>query len=218
MAQTLHFAIQVALCRSLAEQGLRPAACIGHSLGEVAAAVVAGRISDAEGMEIVLTRARVFAPLRGTGTMAALAAGRDAVRALIAETRIEVDISAENAPAQVTVAGRARDLDALVKAARRRRIAGRLLDISYPYHGRNVRALEAPLRAALAGLGPGREAGAVRFYSGCFGGPRHDGPLDADYWVQNALRPVEFRSAVESACRDGFRLFLEISPRTVVGG
>lgn len=219
VAQPLHFAIQVALCRSLSDQGLRPAACIGHSLGEVAAAVGAGRISDADGMRIVLTRARVFAPLRGTGTMAALAAGRDAVEALIAENRIEADVSAENAPAQVTVAGRARDLDALVKVARRGRIAGKLLDIPYPYHGRAVQEMEAPLRAALAGLGPGGTAeGAARFYSGCFGGRQDDAPLDADYWVQNALRPVEFRAAVESACRDGFRLFLEISPRTVVGG
>jgi phthiocerol/phenolphthiocerol synthesis type-I polyketide synthase C len=218
LAQPLNFAIQVALCRSLAGFGVRPAACLGHSLGEVAAAVVAGRISDAAGMGLVVSRARIFAPLRDTGTMAAFSEGRDTITALIAANRIEAEVSAENAPAQVTVSGTASQLDALVKAARRSRIAGKLLDIPYPYHSRGVRSVEAGLRGTLEAMGIRDKQGGIRFYSGCYGRQWDDGKLDAEYWTQNALRPVEFRSAVESACRDGFRLFLEITPKTVIGG
>jgi phthiocerol/phenolphthiocerol synthesis type-I polyketide synthase C len=218
VAQPLHFAIQVALCRSLAGLGVRPAACIGHSLGEVAAAVVSGRLSVAQGMAIVVARARVYAPLRGTGTLAAFAAGREAITALITENRIRAEVSAENAAEQVTVAGTADQLDALIKAARRSRIAGKMLDIPYPFHSRAVLGVEAPLRKSLGALGLEPVPGTARFYSGCTGLPLDDDPLDADYWVRNALHPVEFRTAVESACRDGFRLFLEISPRTVISG
>ena len=180
IAQPLHFAIQIALCRSLAGFGIRPAACLGHSLGEVAAAVVAGRIPDSAGMGIVVSRARVYGPLRGTGTLAAFAAGRETIRALIADNRIKAEVSAENAPSQVTVAGTADQLDALIKAARRSRIAGKLLEIPYPYHSRAVHGLEAPLRKALAEIQLENTPGTARFYSGWLGLPHDDSPLDAE--------------------------------------
>ncbi|RWR27021.1 acyltransferase domain-containing protein [Sinirhodobacter populi] len=216
IAQPLHFAIQVALVDSLAAAGLRPAAVMGHSLGEVAASVIAGRISRKEGVHIILSRSAAFAPLENTGGMAALSGGRQAVADLIAGLGLPIDISAENAPASVTVSGAQADLAALVKAARKARIAGKVLPVAYPYHGRAVGALESRMRADLAGLAP--QAGTIPFYSGSLGCRADTVPSDADYWWSNARNAVEFRAAAAAMVADGYRIFLEISPRSVLRG
>lgn len=215
IAQPMHVAIQIALCRALAEQGLRPSACLGHSLGEVSAAVVSGRISPRSAMEIVLSRTRVFSPLRDTGTMAAFSASRMSIGKLIEKHSIEAEVSAENAPEQVTVTGTRAELEALVKVARAHRIAGKILDIPYPYHGKAVQSLADPLREALHGLKAKMGVDDARFYSGCYGERRDTILLDAEYWVQNALRPVEFKRGIESLIADGYRVFVEISPKIV---
>lgn len=217
VAQPLHFAIQVALVDSLADAGLRPAAVMGHSLGEVAASVAAGRISRDEGVHIVLSRSAAFAPLEDTGGMAAMSGSREAVAQLIADLDLPIDISAENTAASITVSGSKDDLAALMKAARRARIAGKVLPVAYPYHGRAVAPLEDRMRGDLRGLSP-RQGGAVSFYSGCLGARADHLPLDGDYWWQNARNPVEFRAAASAMIRDGYRIFLEISPRSVLRG
>lgn len=215
IAQPMHVAIQIALCSALAEQGIRPSACLGHSLGEVSAAVVSCKISPRSAMEIVLSRTRVFSPLRDTGTMAAFSASRIAIGKLIENNSIEAEVSAENAPEQVTVTGTRAELEALVRVARAHRIAGKILDIPYPYHGKAVQSLAYPLREALHGLKAKMGVDDARFYSGCYG-ERHDTILlDAEYWVQNALRPVEFKRGIESLIADGYRVFVEISPKIV---
>lgn len=216
VAQILHFAIQIALVDALAAVGLRPSAVMGHSLGEVAAAVVAERISRAEGVHIVLSRSATFAPLKDTGTMAALSGSRQAVADLIAGLALPIDVSAENSATSVTVSGTQDDLQTLLKAARKARIAGKLLPVAYPYHSRAVAPLEARMRADLAGLAP--RDGEIAFYSGCLGRRADRMPLDADYWWQNARNPVEFRAATAAMVADDCRIFLEISPRTVLRG
>lgn len=216
IAQPLHFAIQVALVDSLAAAGLRPAAVMGHSLGEVAASVIAGRISRREGVHIILSRSAAFAPLEDTGGMAALSGGRQAVAELIAGLGLPIDISAENAPASVTVSGTQADLAALVKAARKARIAGKVLPVAYPYHGRAVAVLESRMLADLAGLAP--QQGTIPFYSGSLGRRADDLPSDAGYWWTNARNAVEFRAAAAAMVADGYRVFLEISPRSVLRG
>ncbi|ARE39414.1 Malonyl CoA-acyl carrier protein transacylase [Rhodovulum sp. P5] len=213
VAQPLTFAVQVALTDSLVEAGLRPKAVLGHSLGEVAAAVIAGRIPRADGVQIVAQRCRAFAPLRGTGAMAALAAARTRVEALIAETGLPVEVSAENAPESVTVSGPEEVIKDLLGHARRARIAGRALPIAYPYHSAAVEPLREELIAGLADLAPRK--GTLAFYSGCQGAA-FSGPLDAAYWWENARSAVSFRNAVTAMAEDGLRVFVEISPRTVL--
>jgi phthiocerol/phenolphthiocerol synthesis type-I polyketide synthase C len=217
VAQPLHFAIQLALVDSLAEAGLHPAAVMGHSLGEVAAAVCAGRISRDEGVHIILSRSAAFAPLKDSGTMAAMAGSRDSVAKLIAELGLPIDISAENTADSITVSGSKDDLAALIKAARRARIAAKLLPVAYPYHSRAVVPLEARMRSDLAGLRPGHDPD-ISFYSGCQGTNADELPLDADYWWKNARNSVEFRAATQAMLGDGYRLFVEISPRSVLRG
>ena len=216
LAQPLHFAIQCGLVEALAEAGLRPAAVLGHSLGEVAAAVAAGRITRAEAVRIVASRGRAFRPLHGTGGMAALAASVAEARALIAEGGQPVSIAAENAPASVTLSGPVPALEQVLALARRRRLAGKLLPIAYPYHSPAVDPLHDRLLADLAHIG-GRPS-EVAFYSGCMGARQDAVPLDAGYWWRNARQPVAFRPAVAAMLADGVRLCVEITPRSLLRG
>ncbi|TMV45238.1 acyltransferase domain-containing protein, partial [Thioclava sp. BHET1] len=135
---------------------------------------------------------------------------------MIAAEDLPLDIAAENAPGNVTVSGPRDALERLVKSARKARIAGRMLPVSYPYHGRAIAVLEDALRADLADI-QGRP-GKTAFYCGFTGTRADDLMPDADYWWQNARRPVAFRAGVEALANDDFRLFLEISPRTVLRG
>ncbi|MEI4474172.1 SDR family NAD(P)-dependent oxidoreductase [Frigidibacter sp. MR17.24] len=222
IAQPLHLAVQLAIVDALAAAGLRPAACLGHSLGEVAANVAAGRLSRADAVRVVLARAKSFQPLFETGGMAALATGRAEAEALIAAAGLPLDIAAENSPASVTVSGPGPALTALVRAARAARIAGKVLAVAYPYHGRAVDTLEREMRAALAGIGGRTGTGGMgtgtAFYAGFSGRRADDIAPDGDYWWRNARRPVAFRQGIEALARDGFRMIVEISPRAVLRG
>ncbi|PTW50657.1 type I polyketide synthase [Rhodovulum kholense] len=213
VAQPLTFAIQVALTEALAEAGLRPGAVLGHSMGEVAAAIAAGRIARDDGLRIIAHRSRAFEPLRGKGGMAAFAGPRDRIEALIADHGLAAEVSAENAPESITVSGTGDALKALARIARSHRIAGRILPISYPYHSAAVETLRPALTRGLARIAP--RDGTVPFYSG-WDGTRYDAPLDGVYWWRNARLPVAFREGVRAMAEDGIRVFLEISPRTVL--
>ncbi|MBL3575099.1 SDR family NAD(P)-dependent oxidoreductase [Rhodovulum sulfidophilum] len=213
LAQPLTFAIQVALTEALAEAGLRPDAVLGHSMGEVAAAIAAGRIAREDGIRIIAQRSRAFEPLRGKGGMAAFAGSRAQIEALIATERIAAEISAENAPDSVTVSGSDDALKALTRIARAHRIAGRILPIPYPYHSAAVETLRPALTRGLARIAP--RDGSVPFYSG-WDGSRYEAPLDGVYWWRNARLPVAFRAGVQAMAEDGIRVFVEISPRTVL--
>jgi phthiocerol/phenolphthiocerol synthesis type-I polyketide synthase C len=215
IAQPLHFAVQLALTDALAAQGLTPSACLGHSLGEVAAAVTARRISRDEGLSIVLRRGLAFEPIKGTGSMAVLSASRADALALIAELGVPVDLAADNSPAQVTVSGPVAALEELLRHARKARVAGKLLRLPYPYHGRAVDQLQVALTSSLADI-RGTSKGGCAFYSGWMGTKLDNGALDAAYWWQNARHSVEFQTACRALIADGYRLFLEISPHSIV--
>lgn len=214
VAQPLMYAIQLALVDALAAAGVLPDAVLGHSLGEVAASVAARRLTRHDGARIVATRSAAFAPLVGTGGMAALAAPADICMALIEELSLPIDLAAENAPASVTVSGPVDQLRNLIKEARKRRIAGRLLEIPYPYHSRAVATLEETLTAQLSTISS--RPSEIAFFSGWRGDRADSVALDSGYWWNNARQPVRFRSAVDAAQEAGIGLFLEISPRTVL--
>ena len=214
--QPLLFAIQLALVEALAVQGVRPAATLGHSVGEVAAAVTAGRIGVRDGIRIILQRSAALEPLRGTGGMAALSASRAVAQELIGEMGLALDVAAENAPESVTLSGPEQALRGLLKRARKKRLAGVMLGVDYPYHGRALDGVAEVLQAGLAGITNAQSG--IGFYSGCMGERADDVPLDGTYWWRNARDPVAFRGAIEAAIQDRHGVLVEISPRTVLAG
>ncbi len=214
LAQPMLYAIQIALADALRAAGLVPTATVGHSAGEVAAAVVANRLTREDGALIIATRSVAFEPLHGTGGMLALAASAEDCQAMIDESGLPIDLAADNAPYSVTASGPQDDLRQFLRLMRKQRVAGRMLDIEYPYHGRGVDTLHETLLSDLKGVAS--QPSEIGFFSGWMGQDARSVGLDADYWWHNARHTVNFRAAVEAASEKHDCVFVEVTPRTVL--
>ena len=218
IAQPLLFAIQVAMLPALAEQGIRPAMVLGHSVGEVAAAHAAGLLALDTAARLVVARSRQQHRLRGIGRMAALAATPEVAAALIAENEpgeaTSLEIAAYNGPAAVTLAGPAEALARLGVLAESRRLNFVPLDLDYAFHSRAMDPVQSALLAALRDLPVA--APRIPFLSTVTGAALDGAATDATYWWRNLRQPVRFHDAVRAALGQRARLFLEIGPNPVL--
>lgn len=216
-AQPLLFAVQVALTAALAADGLKPAMVIGHSVGEVAAALAAGMVSLDQAVRIIHWRSRCQEQLRGLGTMAVLMLSREAAEAVLAEAGLHgTVVAAANSPVCVTVSGPKDEIEALLKLAKQRRVAAQRVGVDYPFHSPLTAPIEAPLRAALADMVSAE--GRIPLISSVTGEALSGAALDADYWWRNIREPVDFAAAARTALELGAGIFVEIGPRPVLTG
>ena len=145
--------MQLALTALWRSYGVTPDAVIGHSMGEVAAAVVAGALTPAEGLRVTATRSRLMAPLSGQGTMALLELDAAATEALIADYP-QVSLAIYASPRQTVIAGPPPQIDALIEKVRaQNRFAGRV-NIEVAPHNPAMDALQPQMRSELADLAP----------------------------------------------------------------
>ena len=216
-AQPLLFAIQVALAGALAAEGLAPAMVIGHSVGEVAAAVTAGMVTLDQAIQIIHWRSQCQEQLRGLGTMAVLMLPRaEAEQAVVEAGLAQVTVAAVNSPVCVTLSGPADQIDRILALAKRRRVAAQRVPVDYPFHSPLTAPIEAPLRAALHGLVS--TDGRIPFVSAVTGRTLGGAALDSEYWWRNIRQPVDFDAAARTALDLGAEIFVEIGPRPVLAG
>ncbi|MFI0898072.1 beta-ketoacyl synthase N-terminal-like domain-containing protein [Streptomyces sp. NPDC020983] len=211
------WAVMVSLAAVWAHHGVRPAAVVGHSQGEIAAACVAGGLSLRDGARVVALRSRALRALAGQGAMASLALdGTQAERLLgdLGPRAALVTVAAFNGPASTVVSGPPDQVAAVVAACEAADGRARTIDVDYASHGPQVETLADTIRADLAGLRPGPSGPA--FYSSVTGAAEPTQTLDAEYWFTNLRRPVRFTAAVESLLAAGYRAFIEISPHPVL--
>jgi len=214
VAQPLLFAIQVAAVSVLRMLGVRPAAHVGHSAGEVAAAWGSGALSLEQACHVIIHRSLQQAVTHGDGGMATLAMSETAAQDLIAQLDPRLAVAAVNASAAVTVAGPAEAIDRLEGAARGIRVHCSRLDLDYAFHSPVMDPIHQPLLAALGNLRAGvpREA----MVSTVTGQTVAAGELDAAYWWRNVRLPVRFRDAMNRLVQQGVSNFLEIGPHPVL--
>lgn len=213
--QPLVFALQHAIATSFISSGIRPDVVLGHSFGEITAACIAGAITIDEAATIISVRASCQERVRGLGAMAVFSATTADVAALIEGAALEtLEIAADNGPSSVTVTGSVSDVEALVTAGRRKRIAGRLLDLQYPFHSKLLDDMELDLLQALSSLRP-RPPG-IAMISTVTGEAVGEGLLGAEHWWRNFRQPVAYRQALEAAGALGANLFIEISQRPLL--
>ena len=210
VAQPLIFAIQSAATAALCARGLRPAAVLGHSVGEVAAAEAAGILDLRTAVKVIHFRSTNQESLRGAGRMAAVLASPEKAQALV-DTVEGVEIAAINSPRAVTVAGSPEALEAFKKLAGSRGVALIDLDLDYPFHTTLMAPIERSLTADLKTIVP-RDAD-VPFVSTVTGAVMPGSRLDGKYWWRNVREPVHFVDAVQAAAKVGARYFVEIGPR-----
>ncbi len=213
-AQPVLFALQVAMTNLLRELGLEPAATVGHSVGEIAAAWAVGALDLETACRVVVARSRAQAGTRGTGRMAAVGLNAEAVRMRIAHLGLEdaLEVAAENGPHNVTVSGAPSALAALGEA-----VSGhffRELDLDYAFHSRAMDPIRFPLLSSLAGMRTGQSAG--RFYSTVRGGVLEADALRPEYWWHNVRDPVQFGPTLAAMIADGIQVFLEVGPNAIL--
>jgi len=214
VAQPANFAIQVALTRLWESFGIRPAAVVGHSVGEVVAAYVAGVYSLEEAVRVSFHRSRLQQTMAGRGAM--LAVGLPEAEALkrIAGSR-GVSIAAVNSFGAVTLSGDADELRAIAAGLEKEEIFQKFLRVEVAYHSPQMDPLREELLESLAGLRP-REP-LIPLYSTAYGMRVPAADWGADYWWQNVRQPVHFAAAIQCLFKDGYTHFLEVGPHPVLG-
>ncbi|SDT82754.1 Acyl transferase domain-containing protein [Streptomyces sp. TLI_053] len=217
-AQPGLFAVEYALAGLWRSWGVEPAAVIGHSLGEYAAACFAGALSLEDGLRLVAERGRLLQRLAESGAMAAIAAPAAEVTAELARhDEALVAVAAVNGPANTTVSGVREVVDEVCAAFAARGAEVRRLRISTSSHSPLVEPVLEPLRAALEKVPFG--APAVPLLSNLTGGLwPWDKPLDTDYWLRHARQPVLFADGVRALYELGHRTFLEVGPAPTLLG
>ncbi len=217
VAQPLLFAIQVAVTTLLKEQGIQPAAVIGHSVGEVAAAWAAGALDLGQAIRVICTRSTAQGMTCGTGRMAAVGLSETAMKDALAELGdgLDVEIAGINSPDNVTISGSISDLERIGAHLEPRGVFFRLLDLDYAFHSRQMDPIEARLAESLADLSPVPSCGAT-FVSTVTGGLLDGAVLDADYWWRNVRQPVRFAEAMAKLVDLGCRVFVEIGPHAIL--
>jgi acyl transferase domain-containing protein len=210
VAQPLIFGIQAAATAALRAGGLRPAAVLGHSVGEVAAAEAAGVLDLRTAIKVIYYRSTHQELTHGSGRMAAAFASAETIEQ-IAENIEGLALAAINSPRTVTVAGSVEALNAFKVVAAERGIAMLDLDLEYPFHTALMAPIESKLLKDLRDIGP-RDAD-VPFVSTVTGAVMPGSRLDANYWWRNGREPVQFTNAVRAAADLGARYFGEVGAR-----
>ncbi|WP_228992831.1 type I polyketide synthase [Streptomyces sp. DH8] len=213
--QPVIFAVQLALAAMWRSHGVEPAAVIGHSMGEVAAAVTAGALSVQDGVRVICRRSRLILRTAGQGLMASVALGRAEVERLLAEQDVRgVTVAVLASPENTVIGGDADRIRRLAEEWDARGVGIRVVDVDVASHTAHMDPILPDLADALGGV-VGRTPGTA-FYSTVTDDPREHGSLDASYWSDNLRRTVRFTDAVQAAAEDGHRLFIEIGPHPVL--
>jgi phthiocerol/phenolphthiocerol synthesis type-I polyketide synthase D len=216
-AQPVLFGVQVALARLWAAYGIVPAAVIGHSMGEVAAAVVAGALTAADGARVIACRSRLLSRIAGSGAMALIGWPAENLAGLTGDLP-DVHVAVISSPVQTVVTGQRAQIAELARRVAERGAAARVLDAEGAGHSPQVDPLVPGLLAELADVGrPPVRAAAPRFYSTVSSDARLAPACDAAYWAANMRQPVRLQPAVAAAADDGFRVFVEVAPHPIVG-
>ncbi|MFF2625414.1 type I polyketide synthase [Kitasatospora griseola] len=212
VVQPVLWAVMVSLAEVWRAFGVVPDAVVGHSQGEIAAAVVAGGLSLEDGARVVALRSRVIGALAGRGGMASVPLPVDVVRERIAG---RLSVAAVNGPSSTVVSGDADAVAALVEELLGEGVRARLIEVDYASHSSHVEEIRERLLADLAGIVPA--SGSVPFFSTVTGSWLDTKSLDAEYWYRNLRETVEFANATEALLGEGFRFFVESSPHAVLG-
>lgn len=209
------FAMQVALADTVKSYGVRPGAVIGHSLGEVAAAVVAGALSLEDGVRVICRRSGLCTRIRGIGAMAAVELPAQQVREELADRGVkDVVIAVVASPQSTVIGGTTQTVRDLVAAWEERDVLAREVAVDVASHTPQVDSILDELSQELADVKA--LAPQIPYYSATLFDPRERPVCDARYWSDNLRHTVRFSAAVRAALEDGFRVFGELSPHPLL--
>ncbi|KAF1977129.1 polyketide synthase [Bimuria novae-zelandiae CBS 107.79] len=217
-AQVLTYVMHIGIAAVLREKGARPQACLGHSLGELAAAVVAGALTPAEGAIVCCRRAVLYRRVAGLGAMALVNLPASEVKRELAQSGNggeDVVVAIYPSPESTVIAGTVDGVDAVTARWYAKGIRARKVKTDVAFHSPVLEQLVDPLRTSLGETLRPKEP-LMPIYSTSLEDPRAMHARGADYWVGNMIRPVQLTKAIEAATMDGFRVFVEVSAHPII--
>ncbi|MEW6491282.1 MAG: beta-ketoacyl synthase N-terminal-like domain-containing protein [Cyanobacteriota bacterium] len=215
IAQPAIFALQVALAALWKSWGVEPSAVVGHSLGEVAAAHVAGVLSLEDAVRVVFHRSRLMQRGTGQGKMAAVELSLADAEPLVAQYEGRLSIAAINSPTSIVLSGEKAALEEVCQLLQQRQIFCRLLPVNYAFHSPQMEPFQDELMQSLQGLTP--QTASIPIISTVQGHACDGQAFDAAYWARNIREPVRFAVAIEQLVQTKHNLFLEIGSHPVLG-
>ncbi|MGB8955466.1 MAG: beta-ketoacyl synthase N-terminal-like domain-containing protein, partial [Tumebacillaceae bacterium] len=214
--QTLLFAVQASLAALWRSWGIEPAAVIGHSAGEVAAAHVAGALDLANAVRVMYHRARLIKRTEGKGRPAAVELPKEDVLKYLSGYEDRIDVAASNSPRSCVIAGDEEALQAVVSRIEADGVFCRFVKITFASHSRQMEPILSELSLVLQGMTV--QDTSVPMYSTVTGDVIEGRKMTAAYWRRNVREMVRFDEAVQRVMAEGCNLFVEISPHPVLEG
>ncbi|MEA5360344.1 SDR family NAD(P)-dependent oxidoreductase [Amycolatopsis sp., V23-08] len=215
-AQLALVTVQVALARLWRSWGVTPAAVLGHSVGEFAAAHVAGALSLEDCLLLVGERARLMHELPEGGGMTAVHAPPEQVAVLLDGLTDGLSVGALNAPGTTVVSGFAAHLDRLEARLDAVAVRYRRLTVSHAFHSPLVEPVLDRFAAATGGVRHRRPQ--VPLVAGATGALLTAADLDGGYWVRQMREPVRFTDAMATLAARGCTVFVEVGPGSTLVG
>ncbi|EXU64748.1 polyketide synthase [Streptomyces sp. PRh5] len=215
VVQPALWAVMVSLAEVWRACGVAPAAVVGHSQGEIAAAVVAGALSLEDGARVVALRSQAIARgLAGHGGMMSVSLPVEEVRERIAAWDGRISVAAVNGPGAVVVSGEPEALRELLAQCEAADVRAKLIPVDYASHSAQVEEIHDELLRILAPVRP--RTSRIVFHSTVTGEPLDTAGLDAAYWARNLRETVRLETATRALLTSGHRLFVEVSPHPVL--
>ena len=214
VVQPLLFAIEVALAALWRSWGVEPDCVIGHSMGEVAAAHVAGILDLEDAAKVICRRSKLLRRVSGEGAMALVELGRDVAAQALAGHEDRLAVAVSNGPRSTVISGDPEALDEVLSTLEARGVFCRRVKVDVASHSPQMDPLRDPLLAELRNVRPHRARLNMRstVTAEALKGPE----CGAGYWVQNLREPVLFSSTVQRLMDERHTLFVEMSPHPIL--
>jgi acyl transferase domain-containing protein/NAD(P)-dependent dehydrogenase (short-subunit alcohol dehydrogenase family)/acyl carrier protein len=208
------FAMEVALAKLWCSWGVVPQAVIGHSMGEVAAACVAGVLTNKDAAAIICRRSKLLMRVAGAGAMVVVDLPYAEAQREIAGAEDKVSVAVSNSPRSTVLAGDPVALDRIVQRLEAEDVFCRWVRVDVASHSPQMDPLKAELLASLAEMKP--QSGNIPVCSTVRPGIVASEEMNAGYWVSNLREPVLFARGVEELLKQGFDTFIEMSPHPIL--
>ncbi|XXY19860.1 beta-ketoacyl synthase N-terminal-like domain-containing protein [Sorangium sp. So ce216] len=212
--QPVLFAIEIALAAEWRSWGIEPSAVVGHSMGEIAAAHVAGALTLEDACRVICRRSQLLRRASGKGGMAVVGLPMDQAEAALGSHRDRVSIAVSNSPTSTVLSGDRDALESLMDMFRQKNVFCRPVKVDVASHSPQMDPLREDLLLALADLGPQRAA--VPIVSTVTGEVCDGAMFDGAYWVRNLREPVLFSQAIQQLLQERGAIIIEMSPHPIL--
>ena len=213
VVQPALFAVMVSLARLWRHFGVQPAAVVGHSQGEIAAAHAAGALSLADAAKLAALRSQIIAKIAGKGALVSTTMGPAELEPLIARWQGKIEVAALNSPSSTVLSGDRASLDELLAHCEAEGLRAREIPGTIASHSAYVEELREEVLAAFADLSP--QSAQVPLYSTVTGEAIDTATMDAEYWYSNLRQPVLFEPVTRGLLQAGHRVLIEVSAHPV---